>query len=50
MIIIQYNFHNGRDDIYSFFSMSKKTFKMTIGNLYKQKKLSLEKTGIRLID
>ena len=38
------------DDIYSFFSMSKKTFKMTIGNLYKQKKLSLEKTGIRLID
>ena len=38
------------DDIYSFFSMSKKTFKMTIGNLYKQKKLSLGKTGIRLID
>jgi uncharacterized protein len=37
------------DDIYSFFSMSKKTFKMTIGNLYKQKLISLEKTGIRLV-
>jgi predicted RNA-binding protein (virulence factor B family) len=37
------------EEIYSFFSMSKKTFKMTVGNLYKQKKISLEKTGIRLI-
>nr|MBP6432886.1 RNA-binding protein [Ferruginibacter sp.] len=37
------------DDIYSFFSMSKKTFKMTIGNLYKQKLISLEKTGIKLV-
>lgn len=36
------------EEIYSFFGMSKKTFKMTIGNLYKQKKISLEKTGIRL--
>ncbi len=38
------------DDIYNFFSMSKKTFKMTIGNLYKQQKISLEKTGIRLVE
>ena len=36
-------------EIYSFFGMSKKTFKMTVGNLYKQKKISLEKTGIRLV-
>jgi hypothetical protein len=36
------------DDIYSFFAMSKKTFKMTVGNLYRQKKISLEKDGIRL--
>ena len=35
--------------IYSFFGMSKKTFKMTVGNLYKQKKISLEKDGIRLV-
>jgi hypothetical protein len=38
------------DAIYDFFGMSKKTFKMTLGNLYKQKKISLEKTGIRLED
>lgn len=38
------------DDIYGFFGMSKKTFKMTLGNLYKQKKISLEKTGIRLTE
>ncbi|MFZ1529727.1 MAG: S1-like domain-containing RNA-binding protein [Ferruginibacter sp.] len=36
--------------IYDFFGMSKKTFKMTIGNLYKQKKITLEKTGIRLLN
>ena len=38
------------DEIYAFFAMSKKTFKMTVGNLYKSKKITLEKTGIRLID
>ncbi len=37
------------EEIYNFFGMSKKTFKMTLGNLYKQKKISLEKTGIRII-
>lgn len=37
------------DEIYDFFGMSKKTFKMTVGNLYKQKKISLEKTGIKLV-
>lgn len=36
-------------DIYDFFGMSKKTFKMATGNLYKQRKIALEKTGIRLI-
>ena len=38
------------EEIYSFFGMSKKTFKMTTGNLYKQKIISLEKTGIRLVE
>ena len=38
------------EEIYSFFGMSKKTFKMTVGNLYKQKKISLEKAGIKLIN
>lgn len=35
--------------IYDVFGMSKKTFKMTLGNLYKGKKVSLGKDGIRLI-
>jgi uncharacterized protein len=34
--------------IYEFFGMSKKTFKMTVGNLFKQKKILLEDAGIRL--
>ncbi len=38
------------DEIYSFFGMSKKTFKMTIGNLYKKRLINLEKTGIKLIE
>jgi predicted RNA-binding protein (virulence factor B family) len=37
------------EDIYEFFGMSKKTFKMTVGNLFKQKKINLEEAGIRLI-
>lgn len=37
------------DEIYDFFGMSKKTFKMTIGNLYKQKKIAIEEKGIRLL-
>ncbi len=36
------------DDIYSFFGMSKKTFKMTIGNLYRQKLILISPDGIRL--
>lgn len=38
------------DEIYAFFGMSKKTFKMTIGTLYKNKKIALTKTGIKLVD
>lgn len=37
-------------DIYAFFGMSKKTFKMTTGSLYKQNKLEFTQTGIKLID
>ena len=35
------------EDIYSFFGMSKKTFKMATGNLFKQRKIVFEKEGIR---
>jgi predicted RNA-binding protein (virulence factor B family) len=34
--------------IYSTFGMSKKTFKMTIGRLYKEKKILITETGIEL--
>jgi len=37
------------EDIYDFFGMSKKTFKMTIGALYKQQKIELTQTGIKLL-
>jgi predicted RNA-binding protein (virulence factor B family) len=35
--------------IYSFFGMSKKTFKMTTGRLYKEKKITITETGIQLV-
>ena len=47
---LPYNDKSDPEAIYSFFGMSKKTFKMTTGNLYKQRKISFEKTGIKLID
>ncbi len=47
---LPYHDKSDPDDIYAFFSMSKKTFKMAIGKLYKQKLISLEKTGIKLMD
>lgn len=36
--------------IYAFFGMSKKTFKMTTGALYKQHKIEFTQTGIKLIE
>ena len=44
-------YHDKSDpqEIYDFFGMSKKTFKMTTGNLYKQKKIAFTKTGLQLI-
>jgi uncharacterized protein len=47
---LPYNDKSNPDDIYSFFGMSKKTFKMTTGNLYKQRKIEFTKTGIRLVE
>lgn len=37
------------DEIYDTFSMSKKTFKMTIGNLYKSKLINISEKGIHWI-
>ena len=47
---LPYHDKSSPEEIYSFFGMSKKTFKMTVGNLYKQNKISLTKTGIQLIE
>lgn len=45
-------FHDKSDpeEIVAFFGMSKKTFKMTTGALYKQQKIAFTKTGIQLIE
>ena len=47
---LPYNDKSNPDDIYSFFGMSKKTFKMTTGSLYKQQKIVFTQTGIQLVD
>ncbi len=46
---LPYNDKSKPEDIYDFFGMSKKTFKMTTGGLYKQKKIAFTETGIRLL-
>ncbi len=38
------------EDIYEFFGMSKKTFKMVTGALYKQRKIEFTKSGIKLAE
>jgi uncharacterized protein len=43
---LPYHDKSSPEEIYSFFHISKKTFKMTTGNLYKQKKILFTKTGI----
>jgi hypothetical protein len=45
-------FHDKSDPeaVYDFFAMSKKTFKMTTGNLFKKRVIQFEKNGIRLIE
>lgn len=47
---LPYNDKSDPDAIYRFFGISKKTFKMTLGNLYKQRKIRFTKTGIQLTD
>jgi predicted RNA-binding protein (virulence factor B family) len=47
---LPYHDKSDPEDIYKFFGMSKKTFKMTTGNLYKQKKIEFTKTGIKMLE
>jgi predicted RNA-binding protein (virulence factor B family) len=46
---LSFNDKSSPEDIYQFFAMSKKTFKMTLGNLYKAKKIEIVEKGIKLI-
>lgn len=45
---LPYHDKSDPESIYNFFGMSKKTYKMTTGNLYKQKKIEFVDGGIRL--
>jgi predicted RNA-binding protein (virulence factor B family) len=45
---LPYHDKSSPEEIYSFFAMSKKTFKMTTGLLYKQRKIEFTSTGIKL--
>jgi len=47
---LPYHDKSSPDEIYDFFGMSKKTFKMTTGNLFRQRKITFEKTGIKLVE
>ena len=47
---LSYNDKSSPEDIYSVFGMSKKTFKMTIGLLYKLRKITIDENGITLAD
>ncbi len=46
---LPFNDKSAPEDIYSYFGMSKKTFKMTTGSLYKQGKIIFAKEGILLV-
>jgi uncharacterized protein len=46
---LPYHDKSSPEDIYAFFGISKKAFKMNVGMLYKAKKISIEEGGIRLI-
>ncbi|RAJ10747.1 hypothetical protein LX64_00354 [Chitinophaga skermanii] len=47
---LPYHDKSDPEEIYQFFGMSKKVFKMVTGNLYKQKKIIFTQTGIKLAE
>lgn len=47
---LPYHDKSDPEEIYEFFGMSKKAFKMATGSLYKQRKISFTKTGVKLED
>ena len=47
---LPYHDKSDPEEVYAFFGMSKKSFKMATGALYKQKKIEFTKTGIKLLE
>lgn len=47
---LPYHDKSSPEDIYAFFGMSKKTFKMTTGKLYRERKIEFTQTGIKLLE
>jgi hypothetical protein len=47
---LPYHDKSNPEEVYAFFGMSKKSFKMATGALYKQKKIEFTKTGIKLLE
>lgn len=47
---LPYNDKSDPETIYNFFGMSKRTFKMSTGSLYKQHRIVFTKTGIKLAE
>ena len=45
---LPYNDKSDPEEIYAFFGISKKTFKMTTGSLYKKRKIAFTQTGLQL--
>lgn len=46
---LPYHDKSDPEDIYEFFGMSKKVFKMTTGRVYKERKIEFTKSGIKLL-
>ncbi len=47
---LPYNDKSSPESIYEYFGMSKKTFKMVLGALYKQRKITFTQTGTKLAE
>ena len=47
---LPYHDKSDPEEVYAYFGMSKKSFKMATGALYKQKKIEFTKTGIKLLE
>ncbi len=47
---LPYNDKSSPEDIYSFFGISKKSFKMTMGSLYKKRMIEFTQTGTKLVE